>query len=82
MIKNSFDDFSEITDKNVFFQEGEDNGGLSKFTVLPCGGLGVDSDTYWNQLYTATAARSMLLQLPGRTSSILQQLPGRTRSIL
>ncbi|XP_023329584.1 histone deacetylase 4-like [Eurytemora carolleeae] len=38
-------------------QEGDDTGALSKFTVLPCGGLGVDSDTYWNQLYTATAAR-------------------------
>ena len=28
-------------------------GNLSKLTVLPCGGLGVDSDTYWNELHTA-----------------------------
>ena len=26
---------------------------LSKLTVLQCGGLGVDSDTYWNELHTA-----------------------------
>lgn len=24
---------------------------------LPCGGLGVDSDTTWNELHTAPAAR-------------------------
>ncbi|XP_077979198.1 histone deacetylase 4-like isoform X2 [Glandiceps talaboti] len=33
--------------------------GLPKisFTVLPCGGLGVDSDTVWNDLHTSSAAR-------------------------
>ena len=30
-----------------------DPGTLSKLTVLPCGGLGVDSDTYWNELHTS-----------------------------
>ena len=38
-------------------QDLEKDGTLSKFTLLPCGGLGVDSDTYWNEIHTATAAR-------------------------
>ena len=25
--------------------------------MLPCGGIGVDSDTTWNELHTAGAAR-------------------------
>ena len=29
----------------------------SKFQVLPCGGQGVDSDTYWNETYTSQAAK-------------------------
>ena len=33
------------------------DGSLNKLTVLPCGGPGVDSDTYWNEAHTATAAR-------------------------
>lgn len=28
-----------------------------RFTKLPCGGIGVDSDTVWNELYTPQAAR-------------------------
>uniref|UniRef100_A0A8C4R980 Histone deacetylase n=1 Tax=Eptatretus burgeri TaxID=7764 RepID=A0A8C4R980_EPTBU len=27
------------------------------FSLLPCGGLGVDSDTVWNELHSASAAR-------------------------
>ena len=30
----------------------------SKFQLLPCGGRGVDSDTYWNENYTSTAAKA------------------------
>merc|ERR1719422_431812 len=33
------------------------DGSLNKLTVLPCGGPGVDSDTYWNEQFTSTAAR-------------------------
>ena len=33
------------------------DGTLNKLTVLPCGGPGVDSDTYWNELHTSSAAR-------------------------
>ncbi|XP_012935632.1 histone deacetylase 4 [Aplysia californica] len=29
-----------------------------KFCLLYCGGIGVDSDTVWNELYTSTAART------------------------
>lgn len=37
---------------------GQDlDGTLNKLTVLPCGGPGVDSDTYWNELHTSNAAR-------------------------
>ena len=32
-------------------------GTLNKLTVLPCGGSGVDADTYWNELHTSAAAR-------------------------
>ena len=28
-----------------------------RFTPLPCGGLGVDSDTVWNEAYTPHATR-------------------------
>ena len=34
------------------------SGTLNKMTVLPCGGPGVDSDTYWNELHTSAAARA------------------------
>ena len=30
----------------------------SKFQLLPCGGTGVDSDTYWNENYTSSAAKA------------------------
>ncbi|XP_051153151.1 histone deacetylase 4 isoform X4 [Leptopilina boulardi] len=30
---------------------------IKSFVRLPCGGVGVDSDTTWNELYTAPAAR-------------------------
>lgn len=29
----------------------------SKFQILPCGGQGVDSDTYWNEMNTSRAAK-------------------------
>lgn len=39
-----------------------DNSKLAELPVknlvrLPCGGLGVDSDTTWNEIHTAPAAR-------------------------
>lgn len=30
---------------------------VTNFVRLPCGGIGVDSDTTWNEIYTAPAAR-------------------------
>lgn len=30
---------------------------IKSFVRLPCGGIGVDSDTTWNELHTAPAAR-------------------------
>ena len=30
----------------------------SKFSLLKCGGVGVDADTFWNELHTANAART------------------------
>lgn len=30
---------------------------MKNFVRLPCGGIGVDSDTTWNDLHTASAAR-------------------------
>lgn len=30
---------------------------MMRFGKLPCGGIGVDSDTVWNELYTPQAAR-------------------------
>ncbi|XP_023225860.1 histone deacetylase 4-like isoform X3 [Centruroides sculpturatus] len=30
---------------------------IKNFVMLPCGGIGVDSDTTWNELHTASAAR-------------------------
>lgn len=30
---------------------------IKSFVRLPCGGVGVDSDTTWNELHTAPAAR-------------------------
>jgi len=30
---------------------------IKSFVQLPCGGIGVDSDTTWNETYTAQAAR-------------------------
>ena len=34
----------------------------SRFCMLPCGGVGVDSDTVWNDLHTAQAARMVSTQ--------------------
>ena len=33
------------------------NSSSNKFQLLKCGGLGVDSDTYWNEQHTSTAAK-------------------------
>jgi histone deacetylase 4/5 len=30
---------------------------IKSFVRLPCGGVGVDSDTTWNELHTSSAAR-------------------------
>ncbi|RWS15671.1 histone deacetylase 4-like protein [Dinothrombium tinctorium] len=30
---------------------------IKSFVMLPCGGIGVDSDTTWNELHTASASR-------------------------
>lgn len=30
---------------------------IKSFVRLPCGGVGVDSDTTWNEIHTAPAAR-------------------------
>lgn len=30
---------------------------IKSFVMLPCGGVGVDSDTTWNDLHTASAAK-------------------------
>lgn len=30
---------------------------IKSFVRLPCGGIGVDSDTTWNELHTSSAAR-------------------------
>jgi hypothetical protein len=34
------------------------NNTASNFSLLKCGGLGVDSDTYWNEHHTSLAART------------------------
>ena len=34
-----------------------------RFCFLLCGGIGVDSDTVWNDMHTSTAARMVSLQL-------------------
>ena len=31
---------------------------IKSFVMLPCGGIGVDSDTTWNELHTTSAART------------------------
>lgn len=31
---------------------------VSSFTVLPCGGVGLDADTYFNEHYTSAACRT------------------------
>ena len=30
---------------------------IKSFVLLPCGGVGVDSDTTWDELHTGSAAR-------------------------
>lgn len=30
-----------------------------RFFLLPCGGIGVDSDTIWNEMHTYIAARTV-----------------------
>lgn len=32
---------------------------MSRFCKLPCGGIGVDSDTVWNESYTPMAAQTV-----------------------
>ncbi|XP_075349059.1 histone deacetylase 9 isoform X9 [Mycteria americana] len=49
-------------------------GNLSQklFSLLPCGGLGVDSDTVWNELHSAGAARmavGCVIELAARVAS-------------
>nr|XP_015213418.1 PREDICTED: histone deacetylase 9 isoform X3 [Lepisosteus oculatus] len=42
------------------------------FTVLPCGGLGVDSDTIWNELHSPSGARmavGCVIELASRVAS-------------
>ncbi|XP_010115812.1 PREDICTED: histone deacetylase 9-like [Chlamydotis macqueenii] len=42
------------------------------FSLLPCGGLGVDSDTVWNELHSAGAARmavGCVIELAARVAS-------------
>ncbi|XP_035266965.1 histone deacetylase 9-like isoform X3 [Anguilla anguilla] len=42
------------------------------FTVLPCGGYGVDSDTVWNELHSSTSARTAVgcvIELASRVAS-------------
>lgn len=34
------------------------SGALNNFVMLPCGGIGVDSDTTWNDYHTPSAART------------------------
>lgn len=46
-----------INRKSLVGQDLNRDALLSKFTLLPCGGLGVDSDTYWNEIHTSTAAK-------------------------
>jgi histone deacetylase 4/5 len=41
---------------NVGTTSGAKLGG--KLSVLGCGGLGVDADTYWNDRFTGVAART------------------------
>ena len=33
-----------------------------RFCALKCGGVGVDSDTVWNEFYTSTAARMVCIR--------------------
>jgi len=47
---------------NPLSRQKMDNAKLAElpvkaFVQLPCGGLGVDADTTWNDLHTAPAAR-------------------------
>ena len=34
------------------------NARRSKFSLLKCGGVGVDADTFWNELHTSNASRT------------------------
>ena len=34
------------------------SGAVNNFVMLPCGGIGVDSDTTWNDYHTPSAART------------------------
>ena len=36
---------------------GSSRTARGKLSLLKCGGVGVDSDTYWNEMHTATSAR-------------------------
>lgn len=51
-----------ISGTNPLSRQKIDSSKLAELPVkslvrLPCGGLGVDSDTTWNELHTAPAAR-------------------------
>jgi len=60
------------TQRSILGQSlARDPGTLSKLTVLPCGGLGVDSDTYWNELHTSSAAKSAVGSLVELTDKIV-----------
>ena len=46
-----------VNKREMLGQELNLAGTLNKLTVLPCGGSGVDADTYWNEVHTSAAAR-------------------------
>ena len=50
------------------------NSSSNKFQLLKCGGLGVDSDTYWNEHHTSTAAKlasGSVIELSTMVSSVV-----------
>ncbi|GFR95173.1 histone deacetylase, partial [Elysia marginata] len=50
--------YSLIFGGNPYHRQKLCESGSKKFCLLYCGGVGVDSDTVWNDLYTSTAART------------------------
>ena len=54
--------FSDVAGTNPLNRQKLDVSKLAQlpiksFVRLPCGGVGVDSDTTWNELHTSSAAR-------------------------